>query len=183
MQVDRSPGFGVRERLLKSGKSSWAVDYRPESSKKIGKKIWVGKLKTREEANKACDAALHFLGLPTRHYTYPSGHFGEIGELPQDEGDLIKRVKSLAKKYAKLPLPIIAATPPTAVASEYSAPQLDHLALQARAFIFASLSVFFFVSLDKRNSSIHCQKSIQHLKHQCWLRVSFHVCKPLAHEI
>ena len=169
MQVDRTLSFGVRYRPSKSG--SWAVEFRSKSFKETGK-IWVGTFKTREEANKACDAALHFLGLPTQHYTYPSGHFGEIGELPQDKGALRKRVESWAYEYAKLPLPIIAATPPTAVASEYSAPQLDHLALQARAFIFASLSVFFFVSLDKRNSSI-----------QCWLRVSFHVCKPLTHEI
>jgi hypothetical protein len=190
LQFDRSPGFGVRERPLKTGKSSWAVEFRPKWSKEIketwlGKieKIWVGGLKTREEANKACDAAHHFVGLPTQHYTYPSGHFGEIGELPQDEDALKDRVKSYATKYAELPLPIIAATPPTAVASEYSAPQLDYLALQARAFDYASFSVFFFVFLDKRNSSIHCQKSIQHLEHQCWLGVSYHVCKPLAHEI
>ena len=179
VQVDLSRGYGVRERHSKSGKSSWPVEFRSKSFKK--RKIWVGTFETREEANKAHDAARHFLGQPTEHYTYPSGHFGEIGELPQDKGALRKRVESWAYEYAKLPLPIIAATPPTAVASEDSAPQLDHLALQARAFIFASFSMFFFVFLYKRNSSIHCPKSIQHLEHQCWL--SFHVRKPLAHEI
>ena len=127
-QVDPSRSFGVKRRG-----SSWKVEIRRALFKKSGK-IWVGTFKTREEANKAYDAALHVLGRPTHYYPYPPEHFRKIGKLPQGEHALKEHVKFWAKEYAKHPL---------------SASELVLLEeLEVRAVISASFSVFLFVFFD-----------------------------------
>ena len=131
-QVDHPRSPGVKKRRCKSG-MRWKVEFREESFK-TANKIWLGTFKTREEANKAYDAALHVLGRPTHYYPYPPEHFRKIGKLPQGEHALKEHVKFWAKKYAKHPL---------------SASQLVLLEeLEVRAVISASFSVFLFVFFD-----------------------------------